>query len=189
MVFGSAFLDDTKSNDGMDAKRAIERSIRASGMGWTFLRSGDFMDNYLPNDGTVGRVWATIVLGRTFKQHPKRAVPLVSTHDVGRLGARAMAEGLYGAIPVVGDMLSADHIRSTYREVMGAEVMLAWGITAMAALWADKQVALLSQYYDSEGAFDHIDPSATREVLPDVERFRAFLERYKREREGEAEEP
>jgi uncharacterized protein YbjT (DUF2867 family) len=168
----------------MDAKRAIEGAIAASGMRWTFLRSGDFMDNYLPDDGVVGRVWATIVLGRTFTQHPHRALPLVSTRDVGRLGARAMAEGVYGAVPVVGDMLSADHIRATYREVMGAEITLAWGITASAALWADRQVALLAQYYDSEGAFDHIDPSATREVLPDVERFRAFLERHKREQQA-----
>lgn len=179
-------FDESKEvgDDGMDPKRDIERAIKETNMKWTMLRSVDFMDNWLPNDGFVGRVWHTIVLNKTFKKHPDRALPMIATRDVGRVGALAMTSGdkyLNQAIPLTGDQLTTEQIKSTYKEVMGTDIVQSWGVTASAALWSDAQVAKLSKYYDSDDAFAHIDPDATKEVLPDVENFRTFLERSKRE--------
>ncbi|CAK9783283.1 NAD(P)-binding protein [Cutaneotrichosporon oleaginosum] len=185
IVFGSVMFDDAKEvgDDGMDAKRDIERAIKETNMKWTMLRSSDFMDNWLPTDGFIGRVWHTIVLN-SFKKHPDRALPMVATRDVGRAGALAMTSGdKYAgrAIPLTGDQLTMAQIKATYKEVMGSDIVQAWGITTTAALWTNQDVSELSKYYDSEKAFDHIDPAVTKEVLPDVENFRTFLERYKRE--------
>jgi uncharacterized protein YbjT (DUF2867 family) len=160
IVFGSVMFDDAKEvgNDGMDPKRDIERAIKETNMKWTMLRSCDFMDNWLPTDGFVGRVWHSIVL-KAFKNHPDRALPMVATRDVGRVGALAMTSGdKYAgqAIQLLGDQLTVDQIKATYKEVMGTDIVQSWGVTTAVALWTTPDVAALSKYYDSEDAFSHI---------------------------------
>ncbi|GMK56550.1 hypothetical protein CspeluHIS016_0303900 [Cutaneotrichosporon spelunceum] len=185
-VFASAMFDDSKEigEDGMDPKRDIERVIKETNMTWTMLRSADFMDNWVPTDGTVGRIWRTLLLNKVFQNHPDRALPMVSTRDVGRMGALAMASGdkyIGKAIPLVGDMLTIADIKATYKDVMGTDIVASWSITTSLALWSDPNTALLAKFYDSEDAFSYINVQETKEYLPDVENFRNYLERYKRE--------
>ncbi|BEI82707.1 hypothetical protein CcaverHIS002_0305750 [Cutaneotrichosporon cavernicola] len=186
IVFASVMFDESKEfgDDGMDPKRDIERAIKETNMKWTMLRSCDFMDNWLPTDGTIGRVWRTILLNKAFKNHPDRALPMVATRDIGRVGALAMTSGdkyLDQAIPVVGDLLTIPQIKEIYFEVMGTDIVQSWGITTSIALWSDANTAKLAKFYDSDQGFGDIDLSLTKDVLPDIENFRTFLERYKRE--------
>lgn len=172
------------ANTSLDPKRAVERAIKATNMGWTMLRDTDFMDNWLANDGLVGRVWRTILLNKTFIKHPGRKIPMCATRDIGRIGALALTNGdkyLNKAIPIIGDWLNTDEIQAIYKEVMGTPIVQSWGATCSLALWTDANTAKLAKFYDSEQGWVNIDKSVTAEVLPDVEDFRSFLERNKRE--------
>lgn len=153
-------------------------------MGWTMLHDTDFMDNWLPNDGMIGRVWRTILLNKAFIKHPGRKFPMCATRDVGRIGALALTSGdkyLNQAIPIIGDYLNTDEVQAIYKEVYGAPVTQAWGITTAFALWSDPNTAKLAKWYDSDEGWGHIDKSKTTAVLPDIEDFRTFLQRNKRE--------
>lgn len=148
------------------------------------LHDTDFMDNWLPNDGFIGRVWRTILINKTFLKHPGRKLPMCSTRDIGRIGALALTSGdkyRNKSIPIIGDSLSTDEIQEIYKEVMGTSVEQAWGITASVALWSDPNTAKLAKWYDSEEGPYNMTSAPTKEVLPDVEDFRSFLERFKRE--------
>lgn len=153
-------------------------------MGWTMLHNTDFMDNWLATDGFIGRVWRTVLLNKTFIKHPGRKFPMCATRDVGRIGALAMTSGdkyVNKTIPIVGDEHSTDEIKTIYKEVMGVPIEESWGITATLALMSDANTAKLAKWYDSDVAYGPTDKSQTTDVLPDVEDFRSFLERNKRE--------
>lgn len=142
--------DDTVASkaDGFDAKRAIERVIKRSAMGWTMLYSTDFMDNWLPSQRWKLKAYRTMLLRRTFYNHPERKIATVSTRDIGRAGAMAFAQPdkyLNCAMPLSGDLLDIGEIQSVYEHVMGEPITETYGFVAGMAKWAEPSLGQLSK--------------------------------------------
>lgn len=149
-VYASVSKDDTVMSkpDSKDSKRAIERAIKASPMGWTMLHDTDFMDNWLPTQRWALKAYRTILLRRTFYKHPERKIAMISTRDIGRAGALAFAkpdEFMNSVMPLAGDLLDMEEVQKIYKEVMGEPIAETWGIVAGLVKWAEPSVAQLSQ--------------------------------------------
>lgn len=169
----------------------------------TILGDTDFMDNWLPHAGYSHKLYRTVLWRKTFtpEQLGKKKIMLVSTHDIGRAGAKALNNGITGKIQLAGDSLTMNEIIETYEDCYGKKPDEAMGLAATAVKYVSTAIGGLSnvspllltpfhhvtyinflrladtQFYKN---FDsEFDVAKTREILPDVEDFASFLQRTK----------
>lgn len=156
--------------DAIDGKVAVEQHLRGSGLPFTILQPGLFMDDFrgasLPfsrpiqrmlrhHRPLVGRLFLATLQAVIPKNH---AVPLTSLHDLGSMAAWAfqhphIAQGR--AHPLVGSVETADTLCRLWEQRMGQSIphlpALKWGIRLlhpqMAALlrWLGRHDAVVSQ--------------------------------------------
>lgn len=134
------------ANGRMDAKRNIEKAIKATSMGWTMLRDSDFMDNWVSDKWEL-KVYRTVILRKTYRKHPERTLPMISCRDIGRAAVVALTQPekyLNKNIILAADLLTTTQIMDTFKSVMGYAIPETWGITASLVRMFDKTTNQLS---------------------------------------------
>jgi hypothetical protein len=109
---------------GLQVKREIANHLKslALPMGYTILQPAQSMDNLLPTSPFLLKVSRTILLRKTFAQHPEGKHQLLSTREIGRMGAKAItAPASYGEGSQAGgrrghDARAGSHLPRCMRE-------------------------------------------------------------------------
>ncbi|WVQ84316.1 hypothetical protein IAT38_006468 [Cryptococcus sp. DSM 104549] len=172
-------LEDTQVA-GFEVKRQVENHLKATGIPYTILRPTQFMDNLLPTSPFMFKVSRTILLRKTFVNHPERKHQMISTGDIGRFAALAFAEPskfVGKEVSLAGDEFTIPELEKKYEEVLGSGVQLTFEFLAGFVKWMVPLMKQMSAFHDDHGGAANI--SQVKADLPDVENLTTFLERYK----------
>ncbi|TYJ58823.1 hypothetical protein B9479_000255 [Cryptococcus floricola] len=161
-------------------KRKVEQYIESINLPHTFLRPAQFMDNLLPTSPFLFKVSRTILLRRTFYNHPERKHQMVSCRDIGQMGALAFANPhhyLGKAVDLAGDEFTMEELEKRYEGIMGAPIQLTFGVLASFVRWMVAPLGSMANFFDDYGYTVNIPE--LRKDMPDLEDLDAFLKRYK----------
>ncbi|ODN77675.1 hypothetical protein L202_04825 [Cryptococcus amylolentus CBS 6039] len=161
-------------------KRKVEQYIESINLPHTFLRPTQFMDNLLPTSPFLFKVSRTILLRRTFYNHPERKHQMVSCRDIGQMGALAFAnphQSLGKAVDLAGDEFTMEELEKRYEGIMGAPIQLTFGVLAGFVRWMVAPLGSMANFYDDYGY--SINIPELRKDMPELEDLDAFLKRYK----------
>ncbi|ODO05691.1 hypothetical protein I350_04751 [Cryptococcus amylolentus CBS 6273] len=161
-------------------KRKVEQYIESINLPHTFLRPTQFMDNLLPTSPFLFKVSRTILLRRTFYNHPERKHQMVSCRDIGQMGALAFAnphQYLGKAVDLAGDEFTMEELEKRYEGIMGAPIQLTFGVLAGFVRWMVAPLGSMANFYDDYGYTINIPE--LRKDMPELEDLDAFLKRYK----------
>ncbi|WVQ72643.1 hypothetical protein IAR50_002202 [Cryptococcus sp. DSM 104548] len=159
-------------------KRKVEQYIESIDLPHTFLRPTQFMDNLLPTSASLFKISRTILLRKTFYNHPERKHQMVSSRDIGQMGALAFANPhhyLGKAIDLAGDGFTMEELERRYEAVMGAPIQLTYGALAGFVKWMVAPLGSMASFFDNRGFIVNI-PELKKD-MPDLENLEAFLKR------------
>ncbi|KAK1766655.1 hypothetical protein QBC33DRAFT_541677 [Phialemonium atrogriseum] len=158
------------------AKHRIEIRLRqlcdSAGRRWTILRPTGFMDTY--NPGFFGKLMAS--LWRTGAPNHMR-MQLVSTHDIGIFGAKALSnpeEWAGKAVALAGDELSFSELRDIFGRTVGKELPQSYSVLAWVVLWSVKDARKSFEWYNTAG--HGADIASLRQQHPDLQTFEKWLQ-------------
>jgi len=135
-------------------KAKIERHIvdecsKDSQASYTFLRPTCFMEN-IPA-GFAGKIFLT-----SWKVgiSPTRKLQLISTKDIGYIGAQALLrprEFAGRAISLAGDDLTFEEANKIFRDETGIDLPVTYGFLVSFVLWMVKDVGKMFNFFDKVG--------------------------------------
>jgi hypothetical protein len=120
------FFTSPLSLCSFEVKKRVEEHIRSlcgpdgTGMGYSFLRPVQFMENLLPDAPFLFKIGRTVLIRYTFVNHPERKHQFISSRDIGRAGSKAFTEGpgwQNGIVRLAGDGLTMPELQRVYEEV------------------------------------------------------------------------
>ena len=186
-IYSSAPLGPLSEEEAMKtfigARLPVEHHVKSLGMGYTFLRPTQFMENLLPSSAYMFKLTRTVLLRYTFYTHPDRKHQMISVRDIGRFGALAVVRPdkyMGKAVELAGDEYTMDELREKYRKVMGEEITECWTPLAAGVAWGVPLLRNMANHWDRYGF--KADIKVLREDLPELEDLTMFLTRYKQER-------
>lgn len=153
------------------ALEAAKASPAGGRVAWTVLRPTAFLDNL--NKGIFSWIfnamWATV-------RPADKPLQFVSTRDVGRFAARALAdpEGWdQKAVSLAGLEMTHAQARETFRRVVGRGMPQAWGIFAKLLFWLVPDVRNMFAWFGTDGY--GADIAALRKIEPELQDFEGWL--------------
>ncbi|KAK3293193.1 uncharacterized protein B0H64DRAFT_207578 [Chaetomium fimeti] len=116
---------------------------------WTILRPVGFMDNL--NPGFLCSMF-TAMWDAALK--PDTKLQLVSVHDIGVFGAKALgdpAEWSGRAVSLAGDELTLAEAKEIFHRVMGKKLPQTFTIFGRALMWGVKEMGDMFAFFEREG--------------------------------------
>lgn len=160
------------------SKKNVEDDIKAKTQSgettWTFLRPVAFMDN-LSND-FMGKVF--VAMWRQNGMDTK--LQLVSTKDIGRVGAEAFLNASSAnyrnkSISLAGDSISPNDAAKIFKESQGQEIISTYSIFGtLAKWWMPDELGKMFDWFVATGY--GADVPALKQKYPFLKDFKAWLE-------------
>ena len=147
----------------------LKKKSEGTDMAWTILRPVAFMDNLSP--GFFGKVFPAMWAGLGTKP-----LQLVSVHDIGVFGARALRarEAYKGrAISLAGDELTVEQGRTIFAETMGRSMPETYGFVGWAVKSGVKEMGTMFKWFETDGY--GADIKALRKEEPKLQDFKTWL--------------
>ncbi|KAI0423849.1 hypothetical protein F5Y09DRAFT_326211 [Xylaria sp. FL1042] len=157
-------------------KHNIELHLRKTcqenpSMKYTILRPVAFMDNLNPTSGfgpIMAAMWQTLPRDKKLQ--------IVSVHDIGLFGAKALLDPekyANRAIGLAGDELTLLDARSIYRKVSGSQLPQAWTIVGYAIRGLVPEMRRMFAFFEKEGY--GVDIAKLRAEEPRLQDFETWL--------------
>lgn len=157
------------------AKHRIELRLRQlcnkAGKRWTILRPTGFMDTY--NPGFFGKFMAALWAAG---MPTDRKMQLISTHDIGVFGAKALLDPEHWAgkaVALAGDDISFQELRDVFRKTVGEELPQTYGILAHGVLWSIKDARASFEWFRTAGY--GADIASLKAQEPELQTFEKWL--------------
>lgn len=157
------------------AKHRIELRLRQlcdeAGKRWTILRPTGFMDTY--NPGFFGKFMAALWAAG---MPADRRMQLISTHDIGVFGAKALLDPEQWAgkaVALAGDDISFQELQNVFRQTVGEELPQTYGILAYGALWSIKDARTSFEWFRTAGY--GADITSLKQQEPGLQTFEKWL--------------
>lgn len=138
-------------------------------MSWTILRPVGFMGNLTPT--FPGKGFAVC-----WQQMGGKKMQLIAIEDIGFFGAAAFKDPQkYNgeAITLVGDRLSFEEAAKIFKEEMGYDLPLTWGLVGRGIKFMLKDLGLMMKWIEETGY--GTDTSELRKIHPGLQDFRTWL--------------
>ncbi|KAH6847844.1 hypothetical protein B0I37DRAFT_152357 [Chaetomium sp. MPI-CAGE-AT-0009] len=116
---------------------------------WTILRPVCFMDNMDPGFlcSMFAAMWDAAL-------KPDTKLQLVSVHDIGVFGAKALSDPTKWsgrAVGLAGDELTLAETKEIFKRVMGKKLPQTFSILGRAAMWGVKEMGDMFAFFEREG--------------------------------------
>ena len=151
-------------------KHLIQKAAQSpQRMMWTILRPVTFMENFTPD--FLGKL-----MGRIMSNNGAVRIQLISTKDIGKVGARAFEEPErhHGrAITLAGDSLNFAEVNEIFREEVGRSAPIAPALLITLALFFQDDIKKMSQWFQAGGYAG--DTGYIRKETPGLMDFRTWL--------------
>ncbi|KUJ14583.1 putative NmrA-like family domain-containing protein 1 [Mollisia scopiformis] len=146
-----------------------ERTENGKKMPYTILRPVAFMDNLSP--GFYGKTFIGMVgsLGA-------KPLQLISCRDIGLFTARAFQDPASykgRSISLAGDEMTADQIRTVFKETIGSDIPETFSFIAPTVQYMVKEVGTMFKWFKEEGY--GVDIAALRKEEPRLQTFGQWL--------------
>ena len=141
-------------------------------MTWTILRPVAFMDNIQPTFSTK------VFLAAWRNKLEQKPLQLISTRDIGYMGAQALADPEKyrdQAIGLAGDEINYDQVQERFKERTGSEYPATFGFLGSALLAGVKEFGLMMNWFKAEGY--GVDIRRLRQLHPGLEDFGAYIDK------------
>lgn len=181
---------DYGDNDNLDKRKEVFEYLQQSGLEYTLVLNGAFMDNF----GTPYMVPQFDLEHQTFQYWGDGETPLdfTTTDDTAKYVAEAVSDPALAntALEVAGDVLTAKQLKAAYEEVTGNKLTeKSLGSVAELQAWiaakkptASSPVEYVPQQYEytvvsGKGKLDHLQNDRYPQIKP--ESARQFLSKKK----------
>jgi uncharacterized protein YbjT (DUF2867 family) len=170
-IYSSAVGAD--KNTGLphfDSKFRIEEHIRSSGIPYTILRPGFFMENWL---GMKDQLEKGVI---AYPMRPETQMPMIAVDDIGAITTIAFEHPGHWkgrAFEMAGDERTLQDIAEVFSRVMGHRVEYRQVPWDEYERQAGRELTLMYRWLESAGL--HIDITAVRQEYPNVMTFERWL--------------
>ncbi|KAI1873741.1 uncharacterized protein JN550_003010 [Neoarthrinium moseri] len=158
-----------KHNIELHLRRAAEQS--RGKLRYTILRPTAFFDNLNPTS-RFGAVFASMWAGMS----PSTRLQLVSVHDIGLFGAKALLdpERWDGrAVGLAGQEMTFEQAQEVFRNAAGKELPQSYWIVGKGIRWAIGEVGRMFHFFEQSGY--GVDIAKLREEEPELQDFEKWL--------------
>ena len=154
------------------SKAVLERDLRKSGLGWTFLGTVWFLDNLLKPAMHPSLIFPVL----SGSLEPSTPFQMLALDDLGWVAAEVLGnpDAWVGRkINLAGDVLTVDQMKHAYRRTTGRRPKL-WSLPAsLFRRMAPEFAAQLKWHNETGFAFD---AEVLRRLKPDAQTFSGFIE-------------
>lgn len=151
------------------AEAYLKEKAREEQITWTILRPVAFMDNFTPD--FIGKAFA-----RLWAQLGDKPLQVVACKDIGHFGAAALLEPEKykdRAIGLAGDELTFEQASKIFKDTLGYEMPMTWGIIGTAIKWGLYEIGVMFEWFKTGGF--RVDIQKLRNEYPELQDFKTWL--------------
>ena len=132
-----------------DIEAHLMEATKSSETTYTILRPVFFLDNL--EWGFVGKVIST-----TWRDYVNKKLQVVDSADIGKVAANAFMDPespdyKNKAISLAGDELSFEEANKIFKEKVGSDIPVTYGIFAMLATWLSHDIGTMFKFFNDPG--------------------------------------
>lgn len=132
-----------------DIEAHLMESTKSSDTTYTILRPVFFLDNL--EWGFVGKVISTI-----WRDYVNRKLQVIDSVDIGKIAANAFMDPESPsyrdkAISLAGDDLTFEEANKIFKERVGSDIPVTYGIFAMLATWLSHDIGTMFKFFNDPG--------------------------------------